>query len=246
MAFLPIYDDTPRRHLAVATYALILACIAVFLWQVSLGPRGEHNADLAYGMVPAVLFGEAELPARLQLIPPWAMLFTGMFLHGSLMHLLGNMLYLWIFGRGVEEALGAPRFLALYLVAGVVAALTQAMTDPSAEVPMIGASGAIAGALGAYVVLYPRGNVAVFVWFLIFIRVIMVPALLMLGLWFLLQLLSALSAESGEPGVAFWAHVGGFICGMLLAPFLRRRGVALLQPRRSAYFETRRSRGPWG
>ena len=246
MAFLPIYDDTPRRHLAVVTYALILACIAVFLWQVSLGPRGEHNADLAYGMVPAVLFGEAKLPPGLQLIPPWATLFTSMFLHGGIAHVLGNMIYLWIFGRGVEEALGPARYLTLYLVAGVVAALTQAMTDPSAEVPMIGASGAIAGVLGAYFVLYPRGNVAVFVWFLIFIRVIMVPALLMLGLWFLYQLLSALSAEPGEPGVAFWAHVGGFVCGMLLAPFLRRRGVALLQPRRSTYFETRRSRGPWG
>jgi membrane associated rhomboid family serine protease len=246
MAFLPIYDDTPRRHLAVVTYALILACTVVFFWQVSLGPGGEHNADLAYGMIPAVLFGEAELPHRLQIISPWATLVTSMFLHGSLMHLLGNMLYLWIFGRGVEDALGAPRFLALYLVAGVVAALTQAMTDPSAEVPMIGASGAIAGVLGAYFVLYPRGNVAVFVWFLIFIRVIMVPALLMLGLWFLLQLLSALSAEPGEPGVAFWAHIGGFLCGMLLAPFLRRPGVAMLPPRRSQYFETRRSRGPWG
>ena len=246
MAFIPIYDDTPRRSPAVVTYALILACVLVFFWQVSLGPRGEHNADLAYGMIPAVLFGEAELPATLQVIPPWATLVTSMFLHGSLMHLLGNMLYLWIFGRGVEDGLGAPRFLLLYLVAGVVAALTQAMTDLSAEVPMIGASGAIAGILGAYVVLYPRGNVAVFVWLFIFIRVIMVPALLMLGIWFLGQLLSALSAEPGEPGVAFWAHIGGFICGMLLAPFLRRPGVAMLQPRRTVHFETRRSRGPWG
>jgi membrane associated rhomboid family serine protease len=246
MAFLPIYDDTPRRYPAVATYALIMACVAVFFWQVSLGQRGEHNADLAYGMIPAVLFGEAALPAGLHVVPPWATLVTSMFLHGSIMHLLGNMLYLWIFGRAVEDGLGAPRFLLLYLVAGVVAALTQAMTDPSAEVPMIGASGAIAGVLGAYFVLYPRGNVAVFVWFLIFIRVIMVPALLMLGLWFVLQLVNALSAEPGEPGVAFWAHIGGFICGMLLAPFLRRPGVAMLQPRRTTYFETRRSRGPWG
>jgi membrane associated rhomboid family serine protease len=247
MLILPLYDDNPRSTIPVVTYSLIAACALVFLWQQSLGPRAQSDIAFAYGMVPAVLFGSGELPPQLQLVPPWATLFTSMFLHGGWLHLLGNMLYLWLFGRGVESALGAPRYLVFYLLCGVAAALTQALTDPAAEVPMIGASGAIAGTLGAYLVLHPRGNVVVFVWIFIFVRLIAVPAVIVLGLWFLMQLLSALSAEAGEPGVAFWAHVGGFVLGMALVPVFRRRGVAMLQPRRSAAFSTRRpQRGPWG
>lgn len=247
MLILPLYDDNPRTSIPVVTYGLIAACALVFLWQQSLGPRAQSDIAFAYGMVPAVLFGGGALPPQLQLVPPWATLFTSMFLHGGWLHLLGNMLYLWLFGRGVESALGAPRYLVFYLLCGVAAALTQALTDPAAEVPMIGASGAIAGTLGAYLVLHPRGNVVVFVWIFIFVRLIAVPAVIVLGVWFLMQLLSALSTAAGEPGVAFWAHVGGFVLGMALMPVFRRRGVAMLQPRRSAAFSTRRpQRGPWG
>ena len=248
MIFLPLYDDNPRTTVPVVTSALIAACVVVFLWQQSLGPRGEAAADLAYGMVPAVLFGAAELPRRLQHVPPVLTLVTSMFLHGGWLHLIGNMLYLWIFGKGVERALGGPRYLVFYLLCGVAAALTQGLTDPGAEVPMIGASGAIAGTLGAYLVLYPRGNIVVFVWILIFVRLVAVPAVILLGLWFLGQVLSALSTDASEPGVAFWAHVGGFIVGLLLVPVFRRHGVAMLQPRRSSAFATSsvRRRGPWG
>jgi membrane associated rhomboid family serine protease len=146
------------------------------------------------------------------------------------------MLYLWIFGKGVESALGAPKFLVFYLLCGIAAGLTQALTDPVAEVPMIGASGAIAGTLGAYLVLYPRANVVVFVWIIIFVRLITLPAVLLLGIWFALQLVSALSMDPGEPGVAFWAHVGGFLIGMALVLVLRRRGIVLMQPRRTRSF----------
>jgi membrane associated rhomboid family serine protease len=246
MLFLPLYDDNPRLRLPVATYALIAACVGVFLWQLGLGPRAERAASFAYGMVPAVLFGEAELPTQLQRIPSWATLITSMFLHGSWLHLLGNMLYLWLFGRGVESALGPVRFLVFYLLCGIAAALTQGLIDPSSEVPMIGASGAIAGTLGAYLVLYPRGNVVVFVWVLIFVRLIAVPAVILLGLWFLGQLLSALATRGAEPGVAFWAHIGGFVVGLLTVAFFRRSGVALLQSPRSRAFSTARRRGPWG
>jgi membrane associated rhomboid family serine protease len=248
MMLLPLYDDNPRTTVPIVTGALITACVVVFLWQQSLGPRGEQAADLAYGMVPAVLFGEAELPRRLQHIPPVLTLVTSMFLHGGWLHLIGNMLYLWIFGKGVESALGAPRYLVFYLLCGMAAALTQGLTDPGAEVPMIGASGAIAGTLGAYLVLHPLGNVVVFVWILIFVRLVAVPAVILLGLWFLGQLLSALSIDPSEPGVAFWAHVGGFVVGVLLVPMFRRRGIAMLQPRRSSAFATSsvRRRGPWG
>jgi membrane associated rhomboid family serine protease len=157
------------------------------------------------------------------------------------------MLYLWLFGRGVEAALGAARFLAFYLVCGTVAALTQALVAPASGVPMIGASGAIAGVLGAYLVLYPSGRVVVLIWIIILVRLIAVPAVILLGLWFLLQLLGAVSAPAGEPGVAVWAHVGGFIAGMGLVCVMRRRGVRLWQPARSASFSwARRRRGPWG
>ncbi len=248
MLILPLYDDNPPRRVPAVTYGLIALCTIVFLWQEGQGARAERAIALAYGMVPAVLFGTAELPHRLQLVPPWATLVTSMFLHGGWLHLLGNMLYLWLFGRGVESALGAGRYLVFYLLCGVAAALAQAFTDPGSELPMIGASGAIAGTLGAYLVLYPRGNVVVFVWIFIFVRLFSVPAVLLLGFWFLMQLASGLAAASGEGGVAFWAHVGGFVLGMLLVPVFRRRDVAMLQPRRSQPFAAAppRRRGPWG
>ena len=247
MLVLPLYDDNPRSRLPVVTYGLIIACTLVFLWQQRLGPLAGRDIAFVYGMVPAALFGTHPAAPALQPVPPWATLLTSMFLHGSWLHLLGNMLYLWLFGRGVESALGAPRYLVFYLLSGIVAALAQALTDPAAEVPMIGASGAIAGTLGAYLVLYPRGNIVVFVWLFVFVRLIAVPAVIVLGFWFLMQLLSALSAVPGEPGVAFWAHIGGFLFGMALVTVFRRRGVGMLQPPRSAAFSTRKpQRGPWG
>ncbi len=248
MLALPLYDDTPRIRTPVLTWGLIAACTAVFLWQEGLRPRAAAQAVYAFGMVPAVLLGSAELPAGLRAVPPWATIFTSMFLHGGWLHLIGNMLYLWLFGRGVEAALGAARFLAFYLVCGTVAALTQALVAPASTVPMIGASGAIAGVLGAYLVLYPRGNVVVLIWIFILVRLITVPAVILLGIWFLLQLLGALSAPANAPGVAVWAHVGGFIAGMVLVFPLRRRGVHLLQPSRTKSFSwaPMRRRGPWG
>jgi membrane associated rhomboid family serine protease len=236
MLALPLYDDNLKTGLPAVTAGIIGACAVAFLWQLGLGDTGSADAALSYGMVPAVLFGYAELPASLRAVPPAATLVTSMFLHGGWLHLLGNMLYLWIFGKGVETALGAPRFLLLYLICGVAAALTQALTDPAAEVPMIGASGAIAGTLGAYLVLHPRANVVVFIWILVFVRLVTVPAVILLGIWFGLQLVSALSMDPGEPGVAFWAHVGGFLVGMALVLVMRPRHIALMQPRRTSPF----------
>ena len=199
-------------------------------------------------MIPAVLFGHAVLPTHLRLVAPWVTIFTSMFLHGGWLHILGNMLYLWLFGRGVETPLGVVRFLALYFIAGFVAAMTQALVDPDSTVPMIGASGAIAGVLGAYLVLHPRGNVVVLVWIFIFVRLVAVPAVILLGLWFLLQVLGAVGTE-GEPGVAVWAHVGGFLTGLVLVTVLRPSGVRLFHPARTQAFRLappRRQRGPWG
>jgi membrane associated rhomboid family serine protease len=236
MLALPLYDDAPVRRPPIATYGLITACVLAFLWQQSLGARAGQEIDYALGTVPAVLFGHAGLIERLRIVPPWATVLTGMFLHGGWLHLFGNMLFLWLFGRGVESALGALRFLLLYLACGVAAALAQAAMNPAAAVPMIGASGAIAGVLGAYLVLYPRGNVTVLIWVLFFVRLFAVPAVVVLGLWFLVQLASALATPAGEAGIAFWAHVAGFLAGIALVVIARPPGVPLLQPRRSAAF----------
>ena len=242
MLALPLYDDNPTPRLPVVTVGIIAACSLVFAWQLGLDETAAEDASLSYGMVPAVLFGRAELPEELRVMPAGATLITSMFLHGGLFHLLGNMLYLWIFGKGVESALGAPRFLVFYLLCGAAAALTQAFTDPTAEVPMIGASGAIAGTLGAYLMLHPRANVHVLIWIIIVVRIVTLPAVLLLGIWFALQLLSALSVDPGEPGVAFWAHVGGFLAGMALVLVMRRRGVVLMAPRRTQAFTVAPSR----
>jgi membrane associated rhomboid family serine protease len=257
MIAVPLRDDSPSAGAPVMTYALVAACVAAFLWQLSLGRFGVERASLSLGMIPAVLFGHAALPARLHLVPPAATIFTSMFLHSGWLHLIGNMIYLWVFGRGVERTLGSLRFLGFYLLCGAIAALTQALTAPASEIPMVGASGAIAGVLGAYLVLYPFGKVFVFIWIIIIVRVVAVPAVLLLGLWFLMQLLSAQEVSAGSGGVAFWAHIGGFIAGMILLPFMRRSGVGLWQPSRTRSFGVSRAgrgsvpragrplRGPW-
>jgi membrane associated rhomboid family serine protease len=243
---IPFRDDTQARRLPIITVGLVIACVIVFFWQLNSGPRGIERSAMIYGMTPAVLFGTAHLPARLALVAPPLTLMTSMFLHSGWLHLIGNMIYLFVFGKGVENALGSLRFLAFYLLCGIAAALTQALTDPAATVPMIGASGAIAGVLGAYLVLYPFGNVFVFFWIVIIFRVVAVPAILLLGFWFLLQLWSAQGAGSSVGGVAVWAHVGGFIAGAILVLFMRRHAVPLLQAPRTRSFAISKPRDARG
>ena len=232
---IPLYDDHPVRRAPVVTYLLIGLCIGAFFWQLG---HNQHRVLYGYGMIPAVLFGSAHLAPYLHIVPAWATVFTSMFLHGGWFHLIGNMLFLWIFGNNVEDELGHLRYIVLYLASGVAAALIQGLSDPGSHVPMIGASGAIAGVLGAYAVLSPRANVHVFVWIVIFFRIINVPAWILLGLWFVMQLASGLEQGRGNPGVAFWAHAGGFVTGMILFTVLRSRGTALFQPQRSTVFAT--------
>jgi membrane associated rhomboid family serine protease len=230
--FLPLYDDNPTTRIPVVTYALIGLCAIVFLWQL-----GQDDRVVAYsfGMIPSVLFGTAALPAKLAVVPPWATIFTSMFLHSGWLHIGGNMLFLWIFGNNIEDVLGHVRYLLLYLLSGAAAALGQALTDPSSTVPMLGASGAVAGVLGAYLLMYPYANVHVLVLLLIFLRIITVPAWILLCLWFGAQLVSGLLSGSGA-GVAFWAHVGGFVTGIVLLMLMRPRGGTLWRPPRSAPF----------
>ncbi len=226
---IPLRDDNPIRTRPVVTFALIALCTLAFLWQVSLSANGQQQVAYLFGFIPAVLFGNAQLEG--QWIPASTTIITSMFLHGGWLHLIGNMLYLWIFGDNIEDRIGRGRFLVFYLVCGGVAALGQGLADPQSEIPMIGASGAISGVLGAYLVLYPRAKVLVLLPLLIFITTVRVPALVVLGIWFAGQLLSSLIAAPGSGGVAFAAHVGGFVAGVVLIRlFLRDRR----RPRRRA------------
>jgi membrane associated rhomboid family serine protease len=238
MFTIPLSDDNPTTRAALVTWAIILVCALVFLWQAGLSPREDLRVTYGLGLVPAVLFGTAELPRSAHMAAPWLTIYTSMFLHGGWFHLIGNMWFLWIFGDNVEDALGRARYLVFYFLCGTAAALTQAMTHPEATEPMVGASGAIAGVLGAYIMLAPWANVRVLVWIIIFVRIINVPAVIVLGLWFAMQLFSGLATPmGGQGGVAFWAHIGGFLAGVLLVGLMRPRGVQLLRPQRTQAFE---------
>ena len=228
---LPLYDDNPIARTPVVTYGLIGMCIGAFLWQLG---HDEHEVVYRYGMIPAVLLGLAHLPAGFATVPPWATVVTSMFLHSGWFHLGGNMLFLWIFGNNVEDVLGRGRFLFLYFFCGIAAALAQAFSDFTSQDAMIGASGAIAGVVGAYLLLYPRANVRCFIWIIIFFRIASLPAWVVLSLWFAIQIVSGLASDAESGGVAFWAHVGGFGTGMMLVRLLRPRGVALSSSRNAA------------
>lgn len=229
---IPLKDDNPTHITPIVSWTILGLCILVFLWQVSLGPRAGQAVVLALGTIPAVLFGIKELPPQLALVPPVATVFTSMFLHGGLMHLLGNMLYLWIFADNVEESLGHVRFVIFYFLCGIVAVLAQALPAMESEVPMIGASGAISGILGAYLLLFPRARIVVLIPFGFLSQVVLLPAVWVLGLWFVIQFFSEMAAGDGA-GVAFRAHLGGFIAGMALVPFMKRRGVRLFSAGRA-------------
>lgn len=226
---IPLRDDNPSQLRPIVTVSLIASVTLVFLWQLSLGAQGNRAIVYSLGLIPAVLFGLDRLPAELVVVPSGVTILTSMFLHGGWLHLIGNMLYLWIFGDNVEDAMGHGRFLVFYLLCGVAAALTQALPDPHSAVPMIGASGAISGVLGAYLLLYPHARVLVAVPIGFIVETLRLRAGIVLGLWFALQFLSGLLAPSGG-GVAFRAHVGGFVAGVVLVGLFKRSGFHLLNP----------------
>ncbi len=224
---IPLRDDRPPRTFAFATLAIIAANAAVFWHELSLGSPGRLDAFFAsFALTPTDLI-HAPSPDTARTI------FTSMFLHGGWAHILGNMLFLWIFGRNVEDSIGHFKFLVFYLLCGVAAAAAQVALSPDSTVPMIGASGAISGVLGAYLLLFPRARVLVLFPIWIFWRVFYLPAVLYLVFWFGLQFLSGMAAlnsvDVNGGGVAFWAHVGGFIAGMFLIPVFKKRGVRLFQ-----------------
>jgi len=180
-----------------------------------------------YALIPAELLRGEDLPPKIP-IPIWMTVLSSMFLHGGLLHLLGNMLYLWIFGDNVEDAMGPIRFLVFYLMCGAAAALAQIAVDPGTTIPLVGASGAIAGILAAYFMLYPYARVITLIPIFFFLRLMAIPAVLLLGIWFLLQVISGAGSLGSAGGVAWFAHIGGFVAGAILVFPLRRRGVPVV------------------
>jgi membrane associated rhomboid family serine protease len=224
---IPLRDDNPTRTRPVVTVALIALCVLVFLWQLTLPEAAGQAAIYSLGLIPAVFLGGAELPPELRAVPAPLTLITSMFLHGGVLHLAGNMLYLWIFCDNIEDRLGRARFIVFYAICGVAAGLAQALPDAGSVIPMIGASGAVSGVLGAYLVLYPRANVLVALPLVIVVYTFHMPALVVLGIWFAGQLLSSLAQEAGQAGIAFRAHIGGFVAGVLLIRLFVRRDPRL-------------------
>jgi membrane associated rhomboid family serine protease len=226
---IPLRDDNPRRTAPIVTYVLIALNILAFLWELSLGANLQN-----------ALFNFAFIPARYWLPGNWVFDFMtimiSMFLHGGLMHIGSNMLYLWIFGDNVEDRLGHGKYLLFYLLCGIGATLAHAVFGPASRIPAIGASGAIAGVLGAYLILYPRARVMTLIPIFFFITIREIPAIVILGFWFVLQLFSGVGSlgvtdAQDMGGVAYFAHIGGFVAGMLLiAPFGGFRRPRAAQP----------------
>lgn len=209
---IPIRDDSRIYRRPTVTYSLIGLCIAVFIWQVMGGVQGINLSAYRLGMIPAAILGQ-ELPFVVAgTLPPEITLFSYMFVHGSWLHLLSNMLYLWIFAKAVEDRLRHSGFIALYLMSGLAAAFVQIIPDYQSAVPMIGASGAISGILGAYLVMFPHARVLIFIP-LSPMMVHFVRARILLLIWFIFQLFVAVVYMDTQGDVAWWAHIGGFVFG---------------------------------
>ena len=220
---IPLRDINPTKRFAIVTFLVIVLNIVVFVYQLTLGERAGELFVESFALVPAKLFAAGPLTGGAT--PVAATLITSMFLHGGLLHIAGNMLYLWIFGNNVEDAMGRMRFIFFYLLCGILAAYAHAYMNRSSLTPMIGASGAISGVLGAYLLLYPRARVVTLIMLGFYIRTIQLPAKVVLGFWFLLQFVNALLEGGSAGGVAWYAHVAGFFAGVLLIGLFKRNEV---------------------
>jgi len=227
---IPLKDDNPTSNKPIITYCLIGLCILIFLIQLSSQPYKSGQLFYSYGLIPSVLMGHNQLPMDLYVVPAYLTIFTSMFMHGGFMHLIGNMLYMWIFADNIEDNLGPSKFLTFYLLTGIGAAMTQVLMDTQSQVPMVGASGAIGGVLGAYLINHPNARVLVLIPFGFFSQLIKIRALYVLGFWFILQFIS-----SGG-GVAYAAHIGGFVSGVILILFFNKKNKR----------KTKTIKRPWG
>ncbi len=226
----PLKDSNPLRVIPyqAVTVTIIALCVGVFVWQSLLPEQAAKAVVLSYGVIPVVLFDLVQLPPHLARLPAELTVITSMFLHADWLHLGGNMLYLWVFGDNIEDSMGHVRFVAFYLLCGTAAVLAHGLLEPYSPTPLIGASGAVSGVLGAYLMLHPKVRVIVLVLFKIPLP-LPLPAYIVLGVWILLQIVNAHVgggiAEGG--GTAWWAHIGGFVTGALLVIPMRRKDVKL-------------------
>jgi membrane associated rhomboid family serine protease len=221
---IPIKDINPTERFAVVTACIIAVNVAAFIFELSIGAESREAFITALAFIPQRLFapGTKAVPGAL---PALATMFTSMFVHGGFLHIGGNMLYLWIFGNNIEDSMGRMRFIFFYFLCGFIAAYSHALLNASSTVPMIGASGAISGVLGAYLVLYPRTRVLTLVVFGFYVRTVQLPAMFVLGFWFVLQFFSAIISSSGGGGIAWYAHIGGFAAGIALIGLFKRSTV---------------------
>lgn len=216
----PLKDDNPTQNTSFVTIAIIFLCILIYVYQLSLTDVNNNQFIYDYGMKPSFLFSGKGL--KNNTLTAVFTIFSSMFMHGGLLHLGGNMLFLWIYGNNIEDAMGSFKFIIFYLTCGIAAALLQALITPNSDIPMIGASGAVSGVLSAYFLLYPKARVSTLVILFFFITVIRIPAGILIGIWFITQLLNAYQTNPNSPGVAWYAHIGGFIMGALLIPFFKK------------------------
>jgi membrane associated rhomboid family serine protease len=217
--FLPLHDGVPLEHMKspVATRVIIGFCAVVYLLTF-YSPLGENEMVAGFGLIPGVVFGTEVLPPGFPLVPAWLTLTTNIFMHASLFHLVGNMLFLWVFGDNVEDAMGHGRFLLFFVLCGTIASLLHAVVTPEQHRPLIGASGGVSGVVAAYLILYPR----VRIWGLFLMGIpLHVPAYGAIGFWFVLQFVSAFFG--GDEAVGWFAHLGGFVAGAILIPIMRHR-----------------------
>ena len=234
---IPLKDDNPTSGKQIVTYYLIGICVFIFLIELSSSSYRTGTFFYSFGLIPSVLLGNSQLSQDLYVIPAFLTIFSSMFVHGGFMHLIGNMLYMWIFADNIEDNLGKTKFLIFYLLCGIGAAMAQVFADTSSQVPMVGASGAIGGILGAYLINHPNAKVLVLIPFGFFSQLIKIKALYVLGFWFVLQFInSALSSPQGG-GVAYAAHIGGFISGIILILFFNKK--------KKKKIKSKIIKGPW-
>lgn len=219
---IPLSDDNPTRLRPLVTASVIFACIVVFSWQLSFSEREMERVIETFGFTPGALLPALYRSSGVNYPWVWMTLVTSMFLHGGFLHLGGNMLYLWIFGNNVEDAMGHGRYACFYFACGIMAAFAQAFSEPGSDIPMVGASGAISGVLAAYAVIFPRARVNVVIPLGIIFYPLKISAVYVIGFWFLLQLPNLLFGAEGMGGTAWWAHVGGFLMGLALTPLFSR------------------------
>lgn len=216
---IPLKDDNPTNTYPFVTVGLITINTLAFIYELSLGQHLEHFLN-RYGAIPVFVLN---MRSPLEYPPPYVTIFTSMFLHAGFFHTAGNMLYLWIFGNNIEDSMGHFRFILFYLICGLIAVYTFSIVNPASTIPMIGASGAVSGVLGAYLILFPRAKVLTLIPFGFYMQVVKVPALFVLGLWIIVQLIYGMVSGGTGSGVAWFAHIGGFLSGMFLIGLFKKR-----------------------